>query len=93
MKVFIKNTSTSYATYTYKYKLKIDKQSFILSFQKIDLEEVVEQALEKIAEVKGKQFIYNISDRIYTKYDFLLDKLNHKGSLTFAQDVFIVRCD
>lgn len=89
VKDFIKKISNSYAEY--KYKLKIHNQTIMLSFKNDDLDEVVEQALEKIAEVKGKKFIYNISDRIYSKYDFLLDKLKRKGTLTFAQDVFIIK--
>lgn len=87
IKNFISNINNSYTEY--KYKLRIERKTIILTFSTDDLDEIVDKSLEKIAEIKGKQFIYNISERFYNRYDFLLNKLKTKGTLTFTQNVFI----
>ncbi|APH13938.1 hypothetical protein NPD5_3831 [Clostridium sporogenes] len=88
-KKYFKNVSTSYKEY--KYKLVINKQQFTLSSKDNDLDNIVEESLEKIAEVKGKSFIYKIGDSFYEKYDQLLSKFKKKGSLTFYQDIFLIK--
>ncbi|RFM19444.1 hypothetical protein C1147_10740 [Clostridium botulinum] len=75
-KKYFKNISTSHKEY--KYKLVINKQQFTLSSKDNDLDNIVEESLEKIAEVKGKSFIYKISNSFYEKYDQLLSKFKKK---------------
>lgn len=89
LKSFINSVSNSYSEY--KYKLIIEHKTVTLTFKNDNLDEVVDTALEKIAEIKGKQFIYNISERIFCRYDFLINKLKTKGALTFTENVFICK--
>lgn len=89
IKDFIRSINNSYAEY--KYKLRIERKTIILTFKSDNLDEIVDKSFEKIAEIKGKQFIYNISERFYNRYDFLLDKLKTKGTLTFTENVFITK--
>jgi predicted Zn-dependent protease len=69
------------------YKLHIDKRTF--NIQSDDAEDIVEKCFEKIAEVKGKQFMYNVSKNIYNKWNTAIHILETRGALTFGQDVFV----
>lgn len=91
IKDFINKLSNSYAEF--KFKLKIEQKTIFLSYTSApDLDEVVEKSLELIAKQKGKVFIYNISKRFYSRYDSLLKNFKDKGTLTFAKDIFIIKC-
>ena len=89
VKKILKNISSSYKEY--KYKLIINKKMYFLSFKSNDTDEVVNTCLEKIAKIKGKQFIYEIANTFYKNYDKLIIKFNKNGTLTFARNVFVVK--
>ena len=87
VKKFFKNISSSYKEY--KYKLIINKKMYFLNLNTNDVDEVVNNCLEKISKIKGKQFIYKIANTFYKDYDKLISKFTKKGTLTFARNVFV----
>lgn len=90
IKQFFNSISKTYKEY--KYKLKINNKTIVITAKnKVNPDKLIEACLTKIAEVKGKQFMYNVSNRLYKAYDESVNHLDSKGSLTFAQDVYIVR--
>lgn len=54
-------------------------------------DEILESALELVAYVRGKRFVYNINQRLYTSdLDQKLEKLfEGKDKLEFTKEVFI----
>ena len=76
-----------------KYRLMIESKIIELSYSSSehDVDEVVENCMEHIAENKGKQYMYNVSKRIYTNFDLIEERLSNRKAVTFGQDVYVVR--
>jgi predicted small metal-binding protein len=70
-----------------KYILKVNNQTFTVESN--DQEEVINQCLEHIEEVKGKKFAYNVVNNLNNRWDGAMRVFQERGTLTFAQDVFI----
>ena len=89
VKDILKTISNSYKEY--KYKLIINKKMYFLKSKSNDADEVINSCLEKIAKIKGKQFIYEIANTFYKNYDRLITKFNKRGTLTFTRDIFVIK--
>lgn len=73
--------------------LKIDNREYEIGDLNNTSDEILENALNLVAYVKNKRFLFNISKRLYTKdLDQRLEKLiKHGEKLELTEKVFIKR--
>lgn len=96
VKEFILSISTTYKEFCFK--LRINKEIVNIKVpadasNSIDYDELIENCMEHISNIKGKQFMYNVSKRLYESYDRFIELLQIKGHLTFAQDVYVSKME
>ena len=90
IKEMVNNISLSYKEFKAKLYIKNHNRVNTYDVKGENTEDLMENALEKIAEVKGKEFYRNMFKWFVRKYDSAIEMLEEKKKYTFMDGLWCI---